>query len=169
MRMGVSIPVFLLLGLTAAGLAGFVYFGQTFPPELALMFDAAGTPVRWMDRVMFIVVFGSLSFMLPAFVAAMVGVVPRVLPPSAILMPNAAYWRAAGRIEGARDRWLYYGAWLGCLVQGIILAAVAVVVRANGPVPAPVGSALTAVAVLSAAAFVVWGWRVVRAFDVPSA
>lgn len=168
MKPRVSIPVFLLLGLTAAGLAGFVYFGQTFPPALALGFDAAGAPVRWMDRVMFIVVFGSLSFMLPAFVAAVVGVLPRVLPPSALVVPNAAYWRAADHVEMARDRLLYFGAWLGCLVQMAILAFTTLVVRSNRQVVTDPGGAISLLGVAAGLALAVWAWRVRRAFARPA-
>ena len=169
MKPRVSVPVFLLVGLTAAGLAGFVYFGQTFPIELALGVDASGARVRWMDRVMFIVVFGSLSFMLPAFVAAMVGVLPRALPVSALLVPNAAYWRTAERGDLARDWLLYFGAWLGCLAQVAILTMTALIVRANGTAAGDPGAAITTVGAAFAVALVLWAWRLHRVFTRPVA
>lgn len=169
MRPRVSVPVFLLLGLTAAGLAGFVYFGQTFPPQLALGVDASGGLARWMDRVMFIVVFGSLSFMLPAFVAAMVGVLPRVLPVSALVVPNAAYWRTPERGDVARDWLLYFGAWLGCVVQIAILTMTALIVRANGVEAGNPAAAVTAVGAAFAVTLVLWAWRVHRVFARPAA
>lgn len=168
MKPRVSIPVFLLLGLTAAGLAGFVYFGQTFPPQLALGVDASGALARWMDRVMFIVVFGSLSFMLPAFVAAMVGVLPRALPLSALVVPNAVSWRTPERGDMARDWLLYFGAWLGCLVQVAILTMTVLIVRANHAEGGDPGAAVTTVGAAFAVALILWAWRVHRVFARPA-
>jgi hypothetical protein len=146
--------------MTSASLAFFVYYGQWFPPTLAVHFNGAGQPDGWMDRVKFIVVGSSMSLMVPALVAALGGVMPRVLPVSVLSLPNKAYWMAPERRELTFNRMLFASLWLGCLVQAFLLAVWIMIVRANpaGLVPHLPRSHAVVVGgfVVAVLGFVVW-------------
>lgn len=124
-------PLLLLLFLTAGTLAYFIYYGQWFPPTMAVHFTMAGEPDGWIDRVKFIVIGSSISFMVPTFVVACVGVLPRVLPGTMLNVPNKAYWGQAERREVALGRLLTLSMWLGCIVQVFLLGIWVVIGRAN--------------------------------------
>ena len=127
----VSLPLALLLVLTSGTLAFFIYYGQWFPPTMAVHFNPAGEPDAWMDRIKFIVIGSSLSFMLPAFIVACAGVLPRVLPVSILNLPNKEYWLAPERREATLVRLLFFALWLGCLVQAFMLGLWITIGRAN--------------------------------------
>ena len=163
----ISVPLGVLMLLTAGTLAFFIYYGQWFPPTLAVHFDGAGVADGWMDRVKFIVIGTSISFMVPTFIVAVVGVMPRVLP-SAINLPNKAYWLAPERRESTLIRLLYFALWLGCLVQVFLLGIWILIGRANpaGAVPHLSADHAFVVAgfVIALVAYVCW---VGRAFAKP--
>ena len=126
-----SIPLAVLVVLTCASIAFFVFFGPDFPPTMAVHFGIGGHANGEMDRVQFIVLGSFLSFMLPAFIAAMVGVLPRVLPVSMLSLPNKEYWLAPERREQTLDGLLWLGLWLGCLVQAFLMIVNIGIYRAN--------------------------------------
>ena len=164
----VSLPLAVLLVLTCGALAFFIYYGQWFPPTLAVRFTLAGVPYGWMDRLKFIVIGSSLSFMLPTFVVACLGVMPRVLPIRMVTLPHRDYWLAPERREATLNRLLYFALWLGCLVQAFLLSLWIMIRHANPP-GAPARSldghtALVAVFVLALVTFVA---VVSRAFAKP--
>lgn len=164
----VSVPLALLLILTAGALAFFIYYGQWFPPTLAVHFDSAGQPDGWMDRVKFIVIGTSVCFILPPFLVACVGVLPRVLPLRLLNLPNRDYWLAPERVEASLNRLTYLGLWLGCIVQAFLLAIFESIVRSNPPE----GTAhLAGGAGVLGAGFVVglvlWGLMLARSFRLP--
>ena len=99
--------------LTCASIAFFIFFGRDFPPQMAVPFAADGH----IDRVKFIVLGSFLSFMLPTFIVAVIGVLPRVLPSK---MPDKT-----------RDAMLWGSLWFGCLVQAGLMAMNIAIYRAN--------------------------------------
>lgn len=127
----VSIPLALLLLLTSASIAFFVFFGRDFPPTMAVLFGIGGRPNGYMDRVKFIVLGSFISFMVPTFIATVIGVLPRVLPASMISLPNKAYWFAPERRAATLDFMLWAGLWLACVVQLLLLLAFVGIYRAN--------------------------------------
>jgi len=164
----ISTPLALLLVLTAASLAFFIYYGQWFPPTMTVHFDSVGQPDQWMDRVKFIVIGTSACFMAPAFLVAGIGVMPRVLPIGMIRIPNRDYWFAPERREASLSRLMVYALWLGCVVEAGLLATFVLIARSNpaGEVPHLAGGT-EAVIVGCGAALVLWGVRAVRAFGAP--
>lgn len=168
MNSRVSVPLACLLLLTAASLAFFIYFGQWFPPTMAVHFNAAGDPDGWMDRVKFIVIGTSMCFMLPPFLVACVGVLPRVLPVSMINLPNREYWLSSERREASLSRITYLALWLGCLVQAFLLAVFESVVRSN-PVggPAHLAGGAVVITLVFVAAIAVWALVLFRSFSAP--
>jgi threonine/homoserine/homoserine lactone efflux protein len=112
-----SIPLVLFAVLTCASMAFFIYFGRDFPPQMAVTFTMNGLAKTYMDRVKFIVLGSFVSIMLPTFIVAVVGVLPRVLAP--------------GRRAATLDAWLWGGLWLGCLVQILLMAMNIAIYRAN--------------------------------------
>lgn len=165
----VSVPLAVLLVLTSAALAYFIYYGQWFPPLMAVRFTAAGDPAAWMDRIKFIVIGTSVSFMLPPFVVALMGVLPRALPISIVSLPNKKFWLAPERREATLTRLLYFGLWFGSLLQAFLLSVWILIGRSN-----PAGQVAHAVpgqATLTAGfllAVIVFLYRVNRAFARPS-
>lgn len=159
----VSLPLALLLVLTCGALAFFIYYGQWFPPTMAVHFNGAGQPDAWMDRVKFIVIGTALCFILPPFIVACVGVMPRVLPVSMLQLPNRAYWLAPERREVTLRHLLFVGLWLGCLVQAFLLAVWIMIARANPAGATPHLSADHAFVVggfaVLTVVFVVWSSR----------
>jgi hypothetical protein len=126
-----SIPLACFTLLTSASIAFFIYFGRDFPPTMAVHFGLGGAPNGYMDRVKFIVLGSFLSFMLPIFIATVIGVLPRVLPPSMISLPNKAYWFAPERRAATLDFMLWAGLWVACFVQVLLLVAFVGIYRAN--------------------------------------
>lgn len=146
----VSLPLALLLVLIAGSLAYLIYFGADFPPRMAVRFTSAGEPDGWMDRLKFIVIAASVSFMLPPFIVACVGVVPRVL---------------SARRETTMQFLLTAALWLGCIVEGFIVAIIVLVARANPPIGAArLSDAYVAVVAIFLLALGVWVWRLARGF-----
>ena len=127
----ISIPLALLVLLTCGSIAFFIFYGRDFPPTMAIHFGLGGAPNGYMDRVKFIVLGSFLSFMLPLFIATVIGVLPRVLPPSMISLPNKAYWFAPERRAATLDFMLWAGLWLASLVQVLLLVAFIGIYRAN--------------------------------------
>jgi hypothetical protein len=165
-----AIPLAILMLLTCGSIAFFIFFGQDFPPRMAVRFNFEGHPVDWMDRVKFIVLASFVSFMLPTFVAAMVGVLPRVLPISILNMPNKAYWLALERRQTALDAWTWLGLWLGCLLQAFLMAINIGIARANAVTPPSLdGLWLLMPTALFFTGVLAWGLSVRRAFAVPRA
>jgi len=166
----VSLPMALLLVLTAGSLAYLIYFGADFPPRMAVHFNSAGEADGWMDRLKFIVVAACFSFMLPPALVALLGVMPRVLPPSMIHVPNRAHWLAPARRETTLRFLLTAALWLGCIVEGFIIAIIVLVARANPPIGAArLSGTHVAVVAIFVVAVGVWVWRLVRGFARPAA
>ena len=160
-----STPLALLLLLTAGALSFFIYFGQWFPPVLAVHFDLAGNPNGWQDRIKFIVIGTSLSFILPPFLVACIGVLPRVIPPRSINLPNREFWLAPERREETYNAMLYFALWLACLVQAFLIAIHVTIARANpagAPPHAPQGTLL--IGLVFAASLIAWSVRFVSGF-----
>lgn len=131
-----STPLALFVVLTCASIAFFIFFGRDFPPQMAIHFNTGGHANGYMDRVKFIVLGSFLSFMVPTFIAAMVGVLPRILPASQLNVPNKDYWSAPEHRAEALDIMLWFGLWLAVLVQAFMLVINVGIYRAN-LAPAP--------------------------------
>ena len=113
----VSIPLAILILLTCASFAFFIFYGQDFPPTMVLPSGFGGFD-RHIDRVKFIVLGSFLSLMLPWFITTVVGVLPRVL-------------LARGRSAAIFDTLLWFGLWLGSGVQAVLMAIYIAIYRAN--------------------------------------
>jgi hypothetical protein len=111
-----SIPLALLIVLTCASIAFFIFFGRDFPPSMIVNVGLGGSD-QHMDRVKFIVLGSFVSLMLPTFIATVVGVLPRVLNPV----------RPAAMLDGR----MWAGLWMGCAAQAVLLAVNFAIYRAN--------------------------------------
>lgn len=151
-----SIPFALYVLLTCAAIAFFISFGKEFPPRMALHFTSGGIADGYIDRVKFIVLGSFLSLMLPTFIVAMIGVLPRILPASALMVPNKAYWAAPERRVEALDTMLWFALCLACLMQVFLLLISIGIYRSNLSQPPAFG----------ASAFFVWLPAVVLAVGV---
>lgn len=132
-------PLALFALLTCGVFAFFIFYGKSLPPTMAVKFNQAGAPVEMMDRVKFIVMATSTSFLLPTFVVALVGVLPRIAPNANLNVPDKEYWTASTeRREALMNRMLSFGLWLGCLIQVILCAVWISIARANAAAGSPV-------------------------------
>jgi uncharacterized membrane protein len=161
-----STPLALLLVLSAGSLAFFIYYGQWFPPQMAIHFNWAGEPDGWVDRVKFIVIGTSLCFMVPPLLVACVGVMPRVLPASMVNLPHRDYWLAPERRELTLGRLMFFALWLGVIVQGFLFAVFIFLARAN-PAEGPVhlSQSHVVLAVVFLVLLAAWGLKLTRAFQ----
>jgi hypothetical protein len=164
-----SLPLALFLILTSWSLAYFIYYGQWFPPRMAVHFNLVGQPDVWMDRLKFIVIASSTSFMVPPFVVALVGVMPRVLPIGMVSLPDREYWLAPERREVTLGRLMYFALWLGCLVQAFLIAINVTIARANPQVGSPSPFLRNALPVAAAfgGALLIWVVMLSRSFSKP--
>jgi hypothetical protein len=165
-----SIPLALFAILTCASIAFFIAFGKEFPPLMTVHFDAGGRPDLFMDRVKFIVLGSFVSLMLPTFLIAAIGVIPRIVPPSMLAVPNKAYWTSPERRGQALDTLLWFGLWLACLVQAFLMVTNIAIYRANLTQPASVGAMGEMPwlhALLLGGAIVLWAVSLFRAFRIP--
>lgn len=162
----IALPVALLLILMSGSLAYLIYYGSAFPPRMAVHFNSAGEPNGWMDRLMFIVLGASMTFMLPPFLVAALGVMPRVVPARWYNIPNREYWDAPERRDILLSNMLYFALWLGCLVEALLVAVNVLIAEANPPVGTPHLTPWHAgVVVAFLIGMAVWVWKFMRAFE----
>lgn len=167
-RPRIALPVGLLLVMMAGSLAYLIYFGAAFPPRMAVHFTQAGEPDGWMDRLMFIVLASSMTFMVPPFLVAALGVMPRVMPGSVLNIPNRDFWLAPERRDAMLSNVLYYALWLGCLVEALLIAVNVMIAQANPPgAVAHLTPWHAAVVVVFLGGMTVWVWSFFRAFAKP--
>ena len=114
-----SIPLAILVVLTCASIAFFIFFGQDFPPTMVVHLGIGGAD-HHVDRVKFIVLGSFLALMLPTSIATLVGVLPRVL-------------LARGRRAATFDALLWFGLWIGSVIQVVLMAVNIAIYRANLP------------------------------------
>lgn len=156
-------------GILWLGAAAWVWSltGQ-LPERVAVHFDAAGIPNGFMSRA------GCRAFMLavtlglPTLIACATGVLPRLVPPALINLPNRDYWLAPERWRETLDFLGEQGAWLGCILLLLLGYVDRLLVGANLIEPARLStrSFEWALALLFAAT-ALWMLRLFRRFRVP--
>jgi uncharacterized membrane protein len=100
------------------------------PDHVASHFGPGNTANGFMTRGGYLVFMLAFALVLPIFVAAMVGLLPRVRTNS-INIPHRAHWLEPKRREATLNALSAHGAWLGSLIALFIVAIHYVVLVAN--------------------------------------
>jgi Protein of unknown function (DUF1648) len=138
------------------------------PEIVAVHFNAAGVADGFATRA------GCRTFMLaftlgaPLFVAAVTGILPRLLPASMINIPNRGYWLAPERAAESVAFMSEQGIWFGCILLVFLCGADWMLVKANSSAPPTLDSAkfITMLVIF----FGLIGWlmlRMLRRFRAP--
>ena len=103
----------------------------------------------------------------PVFVAAVTGLVPRLVPPSMINIPNREYWLAPERAENSIAFLSEQGIWFACILVVFLASVDWMVARANASTPPhfPAGRFAWIMAAF-ACAIALWAMRMFRRFRV---
>lgn len=141
--------------------------GSTLPPEVASHFGHAGQANSFMPREFYLLVMTALVTLLPLFVAATNGLVPRFVPKKMVRDPG--YWMTPPRREASVHALGNFACLLGMLLSLFMLALHFLVLQANASqpphLPMPAFFALLGV-FLSLLA--VWMLALFRRFRTPS-
>jgi hypothetical protein len=142
--------------------------GAHLPEVVAIHFDAAGHPNGFTtgeDCRRFM-----LSFTLgaPLLIVLVTALVPRLLPPSMVNVPNRAYWLAPARARESVRFLSEQGVWFGSIFLGFLLCTDELIVRANETQPPvfPTGLFIASMA-LFFAALGVWAAKMFKRFRLP--
>jgi len=104
------------------------------PESVATHFAGGGRPNGWMTRGGYRTFMLLFVTVLPLFMAAMAGGLPRLFP-NATNIPNRHYWMAPERREAALDFLTAHACWLGCLMVVFILGIHILLLQTNHSVP----------------------------------
>jgi hypothetical protein len=105
------------------------------PDAVATHFVGDGRPNGWMTREGYRVFMLLFVTVLPLFVVAMAGWLPRLFPGAANI-PNRRHWMAPERREAALRLLAAYACWLGSLLVLFIFGIHILLLQANRSVPA---------------------------------
>ncbi len=87
----------------------------SLPDPVATKFGGGGVPVSFMSRSGYVAFILSFLTLLPIFMVAMVGYLPRLFPGS-INVPNRAYWLAPPRRAAVLDFLTSQGYWIASIM-----------------------------------------------------
>jgi hypothetical protein len=162
-------PIVLFCALLAAAAWRVSVLAGYLPEIVAVHFDASGNPNGFTTRE------GCRQFMLwftlgvPVFIVFVTVLIPRLLPPTMINIPNRAYWLAPER-TGESLRFLSeQGVWFGCIFLAFAACVDELLLKANSTMPPvlPTGQFVGSMMLLFAA-IGVWAVRMFRRFGRPS-
>ncbi len=128
----VSILTFVLVEVVVA--AFIVATTGQLPDRVASHFGAGNLPNGWMTRDGYLVFMLAFAVLLPAIVAAGVGVVP-YLSPRRVNIPHRDYWLAPERRAATFSSLVSSACWLGCLIAVFVAGAHYAILEANAAAP----------------------------------
>jgi uncharacterized membrane protein len=146
---------FVVLALLTAGYVAFVALSSPLLPEhVAIHFGINGHANNWASRSQAIF-FSELLTILPLFFGFFALLI-KVLPTSAINLPNKDYWLAPERRDQTTSWISGQIAWIGCLNVGFITGLYVLMIETNNTPPAqlpmnllwPLAGAFVAVTIL---------------------
>ena len=123
--------LFLCLAVAAAYI---VTTSVALPDQVASHFGPGNAANGFMTRDGYLVFMLFFTLVLPLFLAAMVGLLPRMRPNS-IKLPNREHWLDPMRREGTLTSLSAYGAWLGIMIAIFTAAVHYVLLVANASSP----------------------------------
>jgi hypothetical protein len=125
------IPIVLLVLELAGAALAVDALAARLPERVASHFDAAGMPNGFMTREacrQFMMIF---TLALPSLVALGTGLVPRLMPPAFVNIPNRDYWLAPERAKASIDFLSEQGVWFACILVLFLASVDWMLARAN--------------------------------------
>ena len=104
------------------------------PDKVASHFGPGNAPNAFMTRGGYLMFMLAFAVVLPIFIAAMIGLLPRARPDS-INVPHKSYWLDPKRREETLNALAAHGAWLGSMIALFIAALHYVLLVANASSP----------------------------------
>jgi uncharacterized protein DUF1648 len=163
-----KLPIVLFLALLAAAAWRATVLADRLPDVVAVHFDASGHPDGFATRDACREFMHWLTLGTPAFIVLVTSLIPRMIPPAMINIPNRDYWLAPQRAEESLSFLGLQGVWFGCIFLVFLAGIDELIVEANSVSPAvlPTARFVTALALL-AAAVAIWAARMFRRFRRP--
>ncbi len=115
------------LGLVLSTMGG-------LPDPVATQFGAGGAPVSFMSRTGYVAFILGFVTILPIFMVAMVGYLPRLMP-GAVNVPHRDYWMAPARRAATIDFLTTQGYWLAALMSAFLGGLHWLTAQANAATP----------------------------------
>ncbi len=129
-RLSTIVFVFLLIAVAAF----VVVTTEQLPLRVASHFGAGDLPNGWMTREGYLVFMLVFATLLPVFVVALVGWLPR-LAPASIGIPHREHWLAPGRRATTMAALAAHACWLGALLALFVASVHFTILEANAAVP----------------------------------
>ena len=139
------------------------------PERVAVHFDASGNPNGFATRegcrrLMFWFTLGA-----PAFIVLVTALIPRLIPPAMINIPNRDYWLAPERAGESVSFLSEQGIWFGCIFLAFLAFVDELLVKANSTTPPVFPTRLFLGSMLLLfAAIGIWAVRMFKRFRQPS-
>lgn len=138
------------------------------PDPVATKFAASGAPTATMSRVGYVGLMAASTAVLPAFLVAAIGVLPRFFP-GTLNVPHRDYWLAPARRSDTLAFLLRQGYWLGALVAVLMGTLHGMTLSANRATPPGMPAAWTMpVLFLFIGCVMAWTLLFVRHFKLPA-
>jgi uncharacterized membrane protein len=162
-------PIVLFGALLAAAAWRVSVLAGHLPDIVAVHFDASGNPNGFATREDCRQFMLSLTLGAPAIIVFVTALVPRLIPPAMINIPNRAYWLAPERARESLGFLSEQGVWFGCIFLAFSACVDEFLVKANSIAPPifPTAQFLGSM-VLMFAAIGVWALRMFKRFRQPS-
>jgi uncharacterized membrane protein len=125
-----NIAIYLVVALTAFGLALHAWYWTQLPDRVATHFGIDGNPNDWMSKANATILLCALQVSLPA-IFLFIGWTLTKLPTSVINIPNREYWLQPERRLNSLSRMTTMLAWIAVLIAMEMVAIVHLTFLAN--------------------------------------
>jgi hypothetical protein len=162
-------PMVILGALLAAAAWRVSALSGYLPEIVAVHFDASGDANGFATREDCRQLMLWLTVGAPLFIVIVTALIPHLIPPSMINIPNRAYWLAPQRAGESLAFLSEQGVWFGCIFLVFLVCVDEFLVKANSTTPPvfPTGPFLCSMALLFAA-IGLWALRMFKRFRQPN-
>jgi hypothetical protein len=162
-------PIVLFAALLAAAAWRVSALAGLLPEIVAVHFDASGNPNGFTTREDCRQFMLSFTLGAPVFIVFVTVLIPRLIPPAMINIPNRAYWLAPQRAAESLAFLSEQGVWFGCIFLAFLAFVDELLVKANSTTPPVFPTRLFLGSMLLLfAAIGIWAVRMFRRFRQPS-
>ena len=163
-----NLPLVLFMVLFAAAACLISSLAEQLPELVAVHFDAGGVANGFTTREDCRMFMLTLTLGAPVFILVVGALIPRLLPPSMINIPNRAHWLAPERAADSIAFLSEQGVWFACIFIVFLAGVDWMLARANATVPPAFPTRLFCwTLVLFFCAMGCWAIRMFRRFRAP--